>query len=134
MIVVFLFFRIIWIDAFFLSLFPVPLFPSFFLSLYIYIPVKETIDIFINNIYSNQSLPRKINLNILPKILLTCTIEVTFYDHLGNVYIQKDGVSMGSVLDLIFSNSVCPILEIECLIASETLHIPKICWWYTYSH
>ena len=40
----------------------------------------------------------KINPNILRKLLLTCTTEVPFYDHLGNICVQTDGVSMGSVL------------------------------------
>ena len=58
-----------------------------------------------NNIYNNPSLsPLKINSNILWKLLLTCTTEVPFYDHLGNIYVQTDGVSMGSVLGPIFSN------------------------------
>ena len=48
----------------------------------------------------------QISLNIIDitKLLLTCTTEVPFYDHLGNIYIQTDGVSMGSVLGPIFSN------------------------------
>ena len=56
------------------------------------VPVKETIDTIINNIYNNPSLPLKINLNILHKLLL-------------------DDVSMGSVLGLIFSNFYMSDLE-----------------------
>ena len=37
------------------------------------------------------------------------TTEVPFYDHLGNI--QTDGVSMGSVLGLIFSNFYMSDLE-----------------------
>ena len=71
-------------------------------NLFTYVPVSETIDIIKNN---NPSLPSlKINPYILRKILLTCTTEVTFYNHLGNIYTQKDSVSMGSVLGPIFSN------------------------------
>ena len=70
------------------------------------------IDIIINNIYNNPSLPPlKINSNILRKLLLTCTTEVPFYDHLGNIYVQTDGVSMGSVLGPIFSNFYMSDLE-----------------------
>ena len=68
------------------------------------VPVNETIDIIINNIYNNPSLlPLKINPNIVRKILLTCTTEVPFHDHLGNIYVLTDGVSMGSILGPIFS-------------------------------
>ena len=80
-------------------------------NLFTNVPVYEKIDI-INNIYNNPSLPSlKINPNILRKILLTCTTEVPFHDHLGNIYIQTDGVSMGSVLGSIFSNFCMSDLE-----------------------
>ena len=73
-------------------------------NLFTNVPVKETIEIIIENIYKNPLLPPlKINPNILKKILLICTTEVPFYDHKGNIYIQKDGVSMGSVLGPLFS-------------------------------
>ena len=43
------------------------------------VPVNVTVDIIINNIYNNLSLPPlKINLNILRKLLLTCTTKVWF--------------------------------------------------------
>ena len=73
-------------------------------NLFTNVPVNETIDI-INNIYNNPSLlPFKINPNIFWEILLICTSEVPFPDHLGNIYIQTDGVFMGSILGPIFSN------------------------------
>ena len=81
-------------------------------NLFTNVPVNETIDIIINNIYNNPSLPPlKINPNILRKLLLTCTTEVPFYDHLENIYVQTDGVSMGSVLGPIFSNFYMSDLE-----------------------
>ena len=62
--------------------------------------------------YNNSSLlPHKINPNILPKTLLTCTTEVPFYDHLGYTYTQKDSVSMESVLGPIFRNFYMSDLE-----------------------
>ena len=76
------------------------------------VPVNEIIDIIINNIHNNLSLfPLKINHDILLKILLTWTTEVLFYDHMGNIHTQKDGVSMGSVLGPIFSNFYISDLE-----------------------
>ena len=46
-------------------------------SLFINVLVKETIDIIINNIYNNSSLPKP---NIFFKLLLICTTKVPFYD------------------------------------------------------
>ena len=75
-------------------------------------PVNERVDIIINNIYNNPYLPPlKINPNILRKLLLTCTTEVPFHDHFGNIYVQTDGVSMGFVLSPIFSNFYMSDLE-----------------------
>ena len=69
------------------------------------VPVNETIDFIINNIYNNPSLPPlKINPNILRKLLLTCTTVVPFHDHFGNIYVQTDGLCMGPVLGPIFTN------------------------------
>ena len=74
-------------------------------NIFINIPVNVTIYIIINNIYNNPSLPPlKTNPNILRKILLTCTTEILFYDHLGNINTPKDSVSMRSVPGPIFSN------------------------------
>ena len=59
-----------------------------YIYIYIYI-VNETIDIVINNIYNNPSLPPlKIKPNILRKILLACTTEVPFHDLLDNIYLH----------------------------------------------
>ena len=73
-------------------------------NLFTNLPVNETSDIIINNIYNNSSFLIKTNSNIIGKILLICTTEVPFHDHFGNIYIQTDGLSMGSVLGPIFSN------------------------------
>ena len=81
-------------------------------NLFTNVSVNETIDIIINNIYNNPSLPLlKINPNMLRKIPLTCTTEVPFYDHVGNIYTKKDGVSMESVLDPSFGNFYMSDLE-----------------------
>ena len=61
-------------------------------NLFTNVLVNETINIIINNIYNNPSLPPlKINPTIFRKLLLTCTTEVPFHDHLGNIYVQTDG-------------------------------------------
>ena len=95
-------------------------------NLFTNVPVNETIDIIINNIYNNPSLPPlKINPNILRKLLLTCTTEVPFYGHLGNIYVQTDGVSMGSVLGPIFSNFYMSDLENRIFNSIKNLQYTK---------
>ena len=89
-------------------------------NLFTNVPINETVDIIIKIIYNNPSLPPlKINPNILQKLLLTWTTEVLFHDDLANIYVQTDGVSMGSVLDPIFSNFYMSDLENKILIAIE---------------
>ena len=67
-------------------------------NLFINIPVLETINIIINNIYHHPTFPPlKINSNSLRKIFLLCATEQPFYDPHGNIFIQKDGIAMESV-------------------------------------
>ena len=67
-------------------------------NLFTNVPVLETINIIINNIYHHPMLPPlKINSNILRKILLLCTTEVPFYDpHIDPKRWTHDGVSFGT--------------------------------------
>ena len=72
------------------------------------------------NYFLLKSLPRlKFNTNIL----LTCIPEVLFYDHRGNIYIQKDGVAMGAVLGMIFSNFYISDLEKNLIALKKSLNI-----------
>ena len=88
--------------------------------------VNETIDIIINYVSNNPLLPLlKINPNVLRKLLLTCTNEVLFYDHLGKIYIQTDGISMVSVLRPIFSNFYMSELENEISKSIKNIHYTK---------
>ena len=81
-------------------------------NLFTHVPVLETINIIINYINHHPTLPPlKINSNNLRKILLFCTTEVPFYDPHGNIFIQKDGIIMGSVMGPIFSNFYMSALE-----------------------
>ena len=53
----------------------------------------------IENVYNHPSLPLPvIQPKILEKLLFTCTTKVPFYDPSGNIYIQIDGISVGSPL------------------------------------
>ena len=87
-------------------------------NLFTNVPVNETIDIIINNIYNNPSLPPlKINPNILRKLLLTCTTEVPFYDHLENIYFRQMASLWGLSWAPFSVISTCQILKIEFSIA-----------------
>ena len=94
-------------------------------GLFACIPVLETINIITNNIYHNPTLPPlKINSNTLQKILLLCSTT----DPHGNIFIQKDGIAMGSVLGPIFSNFYMSDLENKVF---NTINKPNIYLRYT---
>ena len=93
-------------------------------NLFTNVPVLETINIIINNIYHHSTLPPlKINSNTLLKILLLCTTQVIFYDPHGNIYIQLDEIAMGSGLGPVFSNFYMLALENKVL---NTINKPNI--------
>ena len=74
-------------------------------NLFTNVPVKETIDIILR--YSHQNLdlkPPPIDEHLLRELLLACTTETPFQHPNGNIYLQTDGVSMGSPLGPLFAN------------------------------
>ena len=74
-------------------------------NLFTNVPVHDTIEIMLQHIYNHPSLPPlKITPNTLRKLLLACTTQAPFYDHNDNIYIQINGVSMGSALGPLFAN------------------------------
>ena len=74
-------------------------FCCFFASLFTKVPVDETIDIMIDNVYKIPSFPSpKIKHIILRKFLLTFTTQVSFYNYHCNITIQTDSISMDSSL------------------------------------
>ena len=101
-------------------------------SLFTNVTVLETMNIIINNIYHHPTLPPlKINFNTWCKILLLCTTEVPFYYPHGNIFIQKDGIAMGSVLGPIFSNFYMSIIKTlfsraKLLSSSQTIFLNKL--------
>ena len=91
-------------------------------DLFTNVPVLETIDIIIN-IYHHPTLPPfKINSNNFTQN--TFTNEVSFYDPHGNIFIQKDGIAMGSVF---FSNFCMSAKENKVF---NTFNKPNIYWRY----
>ena len=68
-------------------------------SLFTNVPIDETIDIVIQAAYKHDTLPApKINPSILKKLLIACTRQTPFKDDHGRIYVQTDGICMGSCL------------------------------------
>ena len=74
-------------------------------SLFTNVPVRETIKIILENVYNHETLPPPaIPAADLEELLLLCTTSVPFRGVDGNMYVQKDGMSMGSPLGPTFAN------------------------------
>ena len=74
-------------------------------SLFTNVPVDDTIDIILQNVYNhNEITPPPIPLSILKELLMICTTQTPFMTPDGVLRIQKDGVSMGSPLGPTFAN------------------------------
>jgi hypothetical protein len=85
-------------------------------SLFTNIPVKETIEIILENVYNNKFIsPPFIPKNVMRQLLMICTTENPFQDLNGDTYIQIDGVSMGSPLGPLFANFYMSNLENKVL-------------------
>jgi hypothetical protein len=68
-------------------------------SLFTNVPVKDTIEIILKHVYNHNTIPApSIPKAIMEKLLLICTTKSAFRNVNGQLYIQKDGVSMGSPL------------------------------------
>ena len=74
-------------------------------SLFTKIPIMETIDIIIQNVYHYHTLPPlKIHDKILRQFLNLCTTEASFVTPNGQLNCQVEGVTMGNSLGLCFAN------------------------------
>ena len=75
------------------------------------VPLVETIAICMDALYNDEQVPTpNIPKNILEKRLMKATREVEFSFE-GNMYRQKDGVAMGSLLGPIMANIFVGYLE-----------------------
>ena len=74
-------------------------------SLFTNVPVHRTVNIILDKVYNHPTIPAPvIPKHTLKELLLICTTEVPFRDMDGKMYIQCDGVSMGSPLGPTFAN------------------------------
>ncbi|XP_064107999.1 uncharacterized protein LOC135216554 [Macrobrachium nipponense] len=74
-------------------------------SLFTNVPVDETIDIILEKVYRNPDMqPPNIPEESLKTLLDICMKRAPFTTHGGQMFIQKDGVAMGSPLGVLFAN------------------------------
>ncbi|XP_068227690.1 uncharacterized protein [Palaemon carinicauda] len=98
-------------------------------SLFTNVPVDETIDLIADIVYRDEASPE---LNIpeqaLRTLLAICTKTTPFTTHRGHMYLQKDGVAMGSPLGMLFANFHMGVVEervfsqVECPPRLLSLH------------
>ena len=81
-------------------------------SLFTNVPIDPTIEIILQHVYSNPNLPPpKIPKEILKNFLEICTREAPFRCPEGKMYLQVEGVAMGSPLGPTFANYYMGNLE-----------------------
>ena len=89
-------------------------------NLFTNVPVDDTINIILDNVYHNEYIPPpNIPKQIMKSLLNICTTETPFRNTNGDLYVQRDGCSMGSALGPLFAsyymcsieNAVLPTLS-----------------------
>ena len=86
-------------------------------SLFTNVPLDLTIDIILKKVYNNKEMDTKINKNEMKNLLLLCTKHAQFTFN-NEIYIQSDGVAMGSPLG--------PILAGIFMVDLERTVVPKL--------
>ena len=85
-------------------------------SLFTNVPVDRTINIIINKVYNHPSItPPPMKKSTLRNLLKVCTTEVPFRDIDQQIYVQCDGVGMGSPLSVTFANFFMAEVENQAL-------------------
>ena len=72
-------------------------------SLFTNVPLRKTIDIILRKVYDDKLIDTKIPKKNMEKLLLLCT-QGTPFTFNGKMYVQVDGVMMGSPLGALFAN------------------------------
>ena len=86
-------------------------------NLFINVPLKETVDIILTKVYDEKKIDAKIPKSILKELLYLCTKHVHFKFN-DEIYIQCDGVAIGSALG--------PLLANIFMISLEDNSLPKL--------
>ena len=85
-------------------------------SLFTNVPVVRTVDIILGFVYHHSELPPpKMPKGIMKELLLACTTEAPFRCPEGKLYVQKDGIAMGSPLGVLFAQAFMAYVENEAL-------------------
>ena len=72
-------------------------------NLFTNVPLKETVDIILTKVYDEKKIDAKIPKSILKELLYICTKHVNFKFN-NEIYIQCDGVAIGSPLGPLLAN------------------------------
>ncbi|XP_066943499.1 uncharacterized protein [Macrobrachium rosenbergii] len=80
-------------------------------SLYTNIPVEETISIILDRVYRSNKSPLPISEGVLRDMLKASTTEAPFTSHRGKLFLQVDGVALGSPLGVLFANTYMATVE-----------------------
>ncbi|XP_076035246.1 uncharacterized protein LOC143021531 [Oratosquilla oratoria] len=80
-------------------------------SLFTNVPVDETIDFILDEVYRSHHQHLDIPENLLRLLLEACTKESPFRGPDGKMYRQVDGVAMGSPLGVLFANVYMGLVE-----------------------
>ena len=95
-------------------------------SLFTNVPVQRTINIVMDRVYNHPTIKApSIPKEILRELLVICTTEVPFRDAEGKMYIQVDGVSMGSPLGPTFANFFMAEVENRALAGMPSASKPS---------
>jgi hypothetical protein len=74
-------------------------------SLFTNVPVRDTVQIILDNVYGHPTIrPPNIPKPVMEEMLLICTTQCPFRGTDGQLFVQCDGVSMGSPLGPTFAN------------------------------
>ena len=96
-------------------------------NLFTNVPLKEAVDINLTKVYDEKKIDTKKPKSILKELLYLCTKHVHFKFN-NEIYIQCDGVAMGSLLGPLLANifmisledNTLPKLELYYLIGNDT--------------
>ena len=79
-------------------------------NLFTNVPLNKTIDIILTKVYEENKINTKIPKSVLKELLYLCTKHVHFKFN-NEIYIQCDGVAMGSPLGPLLANIFMMSLE-----------------------
>ena len=92
-------------------------------SLFTSVPLTEKIDIILDRVYNCEEISTVLAKTEMKKLLILCTKNVHFTLN-NEIYVQNDGVAMGSPLGLILANVFTVELE-NTLVPRLHQHVKK---------